>query len=56
MWSLSCIRWWTYKIVRIDGPEFDAHKVDFDEMLLRLNGYKDEECKADASYKESIAK
>ena len=44
------------KFVCIDGPEFDAHKVDFDEMLLRLNGYKDEECKADASYKESIAK
>lgn len=44
------------KFVCIDGPEFDAHKVDFDEMLLRLNGYKEEECKADASYNESIAK
>ncbi|MDR1860334.1 MAG: sulfide/dihydroorotate dehydrogenase-like FAD/NAD-binding protein [Bacteroidales bacterium] len=24
----------------IDGPEFDAHKVDFDELLRRLGGYK----------------
>lgn len=27
------------KFVCIDGPEFDAHKVDFDEMLMRLRGY-----------------
>ena len=25
----------------VDGPEFDAHLVDFDEMLMRLGGYKD---------------
>lgn len=31
------------KFVCVDGPEFDAHKVDFDEMLLRLNAYKKEE-------------
>ena len=31
------------KFVCVDGPEFDAHEVDFDEMLLRLNSYKDEE-------------
>lgn len=29
------------KFVCVDGPEFDAHKVDFDEMLMRLNSYKD---------------
>lgn len=29
------------KFVCVDGPEFDAHKVDFDEMLLRLNAFKD---------------
>ncbi|HOF98571.1 MAG TPA: sulfide/dihydroorotate dehydrogenase-like FAD/NAD-binding protein [Paludibacteraceae bacterium] len=29
------------KFVCVDGPEFDAHQVDFDEMLIRLNGYKD---------------
>jgi len=34
------------KFVCIDGPEFDAHKVDFDEMLLRLNAYKSEEAAA----------
>lgn len=29
------------KFVCVDGPEFDAHQVDFDEMLMRLSGYKD---------------
>ncbi|MDR1369728.1 MAG: sulfide/dihydroorotate dehydrogenase-like FAD/NAD-binding protein [Dysgonamonadaceae bacterium] len=28
------------KFVCIDGPEFDAHQVDFDEMMMRLNAYK----------------
>jgi 2-polyprenylphenol hydroxylase and related flavodoxin oxidoreductases len=27
------------KFVCVDGPEFDAHKVDFDEMLMRLKAY-----------------
>ena len=27
------------KFVCIDGPEFDAHKVNFDEMLMRLRSY-----------------
>ncbi|TAJ11673.1 sulfide/dihydroorotate dehydrogenase-like FAD/NAD-binding protein [Marinilabiliaceae bacterium JC017] len=27
----------------VDGPEFDAHKIDFDEMMARLAGYKPEE-------------
>jgi NAD(P)H-flavin reductase len=27
------------RFVCVDGPEFDAHKVDFDEMLTRLNAY-----------------
>lgn len=27
------------KFVCIDGPEFDAHKVDFDEMIMRLKAY-----------------
>ncbi len=30
----------------VDGPEFDAHQVDFDELLMRLNHYKDFEVKA----------
>ncbi len=29
------------KFVCVDGPEFDAHQVDFDEMLMRLSGYRD---------------
>ncbi len=31
------------KFVCVDGPEFDAHQVDFDEMLMRLSSYKDQE-------------
>ena len=31
------------RFVCVDGPEFDAHQVDFDEMLKRLGGYRDEE-------------
>lgn len=29
------------KFVCIDGPEFDAHQVDFDEMMMRLGGYRE---------------
>ncbi len=29
------------KFVCVDGPEFDAHQVDFDEMIQRLRAYKD---------------
>ena len=38
------------KFVCIDGPEFDAHQVDFDEMLLRLSGYQQIEKKAESDY------
>ena len=34
------------KFVCVDGPEFDGHKVDFDNMILRLNAYKNHEDKA----------
>ena len=27
------------KFVCIDGPEFDAHQVNFDELIMRLNAY-----------------
>ena len=33
------------KFVCVDGPEFDAHQVDFDEMLSRLSSYKEVEPK-----------
>lgn len=31
------------RFVCVDGPEFDAHQVDFDEMLMRLSAYKEQE-------------
>jgi NAD(P)H-flavin reductase len=31
------------KFVCVDGPEFDAHQVNFDEMIQRLNAYQKEE-------------
>lgn len=31
------------QFVCVDGPEFDAHQVDFDEMIQRLGAYKDVE-------------
>lgn len=31
------------KFVCVDGPEFDGHQVDFDEMMARLRQYVDEE-------------
>ncbi len=34
------------KFVCVDGPEFDAHQVDFDQMLMRLSAYKEEEAVA----------
>ena len=38
------------KFVCVDGPEFDAHAVDFDEMLSRLRQYKAEESAAYEAY------
>ncbi len=40
------------KFVCVDGPEFNAHKVDFDQMLQRLGAYKTAEEKA---YQEYLA-
>ncbi len=40
------------KFVCVDGPEFDAHQVDFDEMMLRLSAYKEEEV---AAYEKHIS-
>lgn len=41
------------KFVCVDGPEFDAHQVDFDEMLSRLGAYKDHEVEAYQKYLET---
>ena len=38
------------RFVCVDGPEFDAHQVDFDEMLSRLRSYKTEEVAAYQAY------
>lgn len=34
------------KFVCVDGPEFDGHKVDFDNMMRRLGAYKKHEQEA----------
>lgn len=34
------------KFVCVDGPEFDAHQVDFDEMMKRSSSYKEQEVEA----------
>jgi ferredoxin--NADP+ reductase len=31
------------KFVCVDGPEFDGHQVDFDNMMKRLRSYKSRE-------------
>jgi len=31
------------KFVCVDGPDFDAHKVDFDNMMSRMKSFKDRE-------------
>ena len=38
------------KFTCVDGPEFNAHEIDFDEMMMRLGGYKPEERKAFEQY------
>ncbi|MDR2926857.1 MAG: sulfide/dihydroorotate dehydrogenase-like FAD/NAD-binding protein [Cytophagaceae bacterium] len=38
------------QFVCVDGPEFDAHQVDFDEMMLRLSGYREFEKQAEEEY------
>ncbi len=44
------------KFVCVDGPEFDAHDVNFDELLMRLGGYKEEEYVAYQNYLEGLKK
>ena len=44
------------KFVCVDGPEFDAHEVNFDELLTRLGGFKDEEYTAYQTYLEGLKK
>ncbi len=41
------------KFVCVDGPEFDAHQINFDEMLSRLRAYQTEEM---AAYEKLLQK
>ena len=43
------------KFACVDGPEFDAHNVDFDELGKRLASYLDEEKQSLEAYEKSIA-
>ena len=38
------------KFACVDGPEFDGHKVDYDELILRLRAYQAEERKCHSDY------
>ncbi len=40
----------TTQFACVDGPEFDGHQVNFDELQQRLNAYKDEEKQALEQY------
>ena len=42
------------KFTCVDGPEFDAHQIDFDELMMRLGGYKNEEKTAYEQYMNHI--
>ncbi len=42
------------KFVCVDGPEFDAHEVDFDQMMSRLGAYKEQEMEAYENYLKTV--
>ncbi|MBQ6724439.1 MAG: bifunctional dihydroorotate dehydrogenase B NAD binding subunit/NADPH-dependent glutamate synthase [Paludibacteraceae bacterium] len=43
------------KFVCVDGPEFDAHGVDWNEMLSRMKAFKAEETEALEAYKNGTS-
>ncbi len=43
------------KFVCIDGPEFNGHLVDFDELAARLRAYREQELESLRLYNERIA-
>lgn len=43
------------KFACVDGPEFDAHEVDFDLLMTRLDTYKEQENVAAKSYQRKCA-
>jgi ferredoxin--NADP+ reductase len=38
------------KFACVDGPEFDGHQVDYDELILRLRAYQEDERKSHEHY------
>ncbi len=44
------------KFVCVNGPEFDAHKIDYDEMIMRLGAYEDQERKDYEKFIETLGK
>ncbi len=44
------------KFVCVDGPEFDGHQVNFDQMMRRMNAYKDLEQRAMEQYRQHQCK
>ena len=42
------------KFVCVDGPEFNAHDVNFDELISRLGAYKEEEAAAFQKYLKTL--
>ena len=44
------------KFVCVDGPEFDGHQVDFDEMLRRAKAFKKEETIEPTACEDSLEK
>jgi len=44
------------KFACVDGPDFDAHLVDFDLLMMRQRAYLDEEKKALEMWEKSCPK
>ncbi|BDD88327.1 sulfide/dihydroorotate dehydrogenase-like FAD/NAD-binding protein [Desulfofustis limnaeus] len=38
------------KFACVDGPEFDGHQVDYDELIMRLRAYQEDEKKCHEEY------
>jgi NAD(P)H-flavin reductase len=43
----------TVKFACVDGPDFDGHKVDFDDLMVRLQRYRETERNALERYNEN---
>jgi len=41
------------KFACVDGPDFDGHQVDFDDLMTRLKRYKDVESSAEKRWSDS---